>query len=130
MILWTSATVPVQTRSGVEYVEIPLDSPAADELGRAGAPGQVDNHWWARFGAALLFTVIEAVPQVAASALQNGNNNNYTSLYSPSQQVAGTILQDTMNIPPTLEKNQGESLAVFVARNLDFSSVYDLVAAQ
>jgi type IV secretion system protein VirB10 len=122
-ILWVRARTP-------QNVVVELDSPAADELGRAGAPGAVDNHFWARFGAALLFSVIDYVPQIAANQFQNnsGHNNihNYTQFLTPQQQLANTILSDTINIPPTLEKNQGDSVTIFVGRDLDFSSVYDL----
>ncbi len=122
-ILWTRARTP-------DNVIVSLHSPAADELGAAGAPGQVETYFLQRFGAAILFSIIEAAPQIAASALQNGSNNSYTSLYSPSQQLAGTILNDTIHIPPTLVKNIGESVTVFVARDLDFSGVFELRARQ
>jgi type IV secretion system protein VirB10 len=122
-VLWVRARTP-------QNVVIALDSPGADELGRSGLPGAVDTHFWARFGAALLFSVIDYGPQLAAQALQNNNGsnniNNYTQFLTPQQQLANTILQDTINIPPTLEKNQGDSVTIFVGRDLDFSSVYDL----
>ena len=76
-----------------QNVVISLASPAADELGRAGVPGAVDNHWWSRFGAAILFSVIGAGPEIASSALQNGNGNNYFQFLSPQQQLANTVLQ-------------------------------------
>ena len=122
-VLWVRARTP-------QNVVITLDSPGADELGRSGLPGAVDTHFWARFGAALLFSVIDYGPQLATQALQNNNGsnniNNYTQFLTPQQQLANTILQDTINIPPTLEKNQGDSVTIFVARDLDFSGVYDL----
>ena len=118
-ILWVRARTP-------QNVIISLASPAADELGRAGVPGAVDNHWWSRFGAAILFSVIGAGPQIASSALQNGNGNNYFQFLSPQQQLANTVLQAQINIPPTLEKNQGDAVSIFVARDLDFSTVYDV----
>jgi type IV secretion system protein VirB10 len=40
--------------------------------------------------------------------------------------VADTALQASINIPPTLEKNQGDHIAIFVAHDLDFSDVYNL----
>jgi type IV secretion system protein VirB10 len=121
-ILWVRARSP-------ENVVISLDSPAADELGRAGVSGDVNNHWWARFGNALLFSIIGAAPQLGSTALQtrNGNvGNSYVQFFSPEQQIADTVLENEINIPPTLERNQGTTVTIFVARDLDFSSVYAL----
>lgn len=69
-------------------------------------------------------------PYLASSALQHGNNNSYVSFLSPPQQVANTVLENTINIPPTLEKNQGETVSIFVAHDPDFGGVYDLRASQ
>jgi type IV secretion system protein VirB10 len=121
-ILWVRARTP-------QNVVIALSSPAADELGRAGAPGAVNNHFWQRFGAAILFSVIGYGPELASNALQHGgnnSNNNYIQFLSPQQQLANTVLQAQINIPPTLEKNQGDAVTIFTARDLDFSGVYDL----
>ena len=35
-------------------------------------------------------------------------------------------LEQSINIPPTLNKNHGELVNIFVARDVDFSSVYQL----
>lgn len=125
-ILWRSATIPMRTRHGVEYVKVDLDSPAAGPLGAPGVEGEVNHHYAQRFLAAGLFSLLEAVPQVVASALQNGNNNSYTNLNSsPAQSLAGTILQDTINIPDVLTKNPGDTVMVMIAHELDFSDVID-----
>jgi type IV secretion system protein VirB10 len=126
-ILWIRARTP-------ENVVVTFDSPAADELGRAGVSGYVNDHFWSRFGAALLYSLIDYGPQLAVASLQRNNGNfgtsNYVQFVQPQQQLANTILQDQLNIPPTLEKNQGETVSIFVARDVDFSGVYDLKATQ
>jgi len=118
-ILWVRARTP-------QNVVVELDSPAADEVGRGGVPGAVDNHFWQRFGAAFLFSVIGYGPELASNALMHGNGNQYVQFLSPQQQLANTVLQAQINIPPTLEKNQGDAVTIFTARDLDFSGVYDL----
>lgn len=45
---------------------------------------------------------------------------------SSGNQIANTALENSINIPPTLRKNQGDSVSVFVAQDLDFSAVYRL----
>jgi type IV secretion system protein VirB10 len=82
------------------------------------------------FWTAALYSLVEYGPQMATSALQNLNKGNNsvttnTNFISPQQQLANTILQDDLRIPPTLEKNQGDLVSIFVARDLDFSGVYD-----
>jgi type IV secretion system protein VirB10 len=48
-----------------------------------------------------------------------------------SAQEAGSIaLENSINIRPTLYKNQGEHISIFVARDLDFRGVYDVAAAE
>ena len=48
-VLWTRAVTP-------DGVAIALASPAADALGRAGFDGEIDTHFWERFGGALLLS--------------------------------------------------------------------------
>jgi type IV secretion system protein VirB10 len=121
-ILWTRARTP-------DNVTVDLASPAADELGGAGVSGAVNDHFWKMFWTAALYSLIDYGPQLATTALQNQNHasvNNYTTFLTPQQSLANTILQDDLHIPPTLEKNQGDAVSIFVARDLDFSGVYAL----
>jgi type IV secretion system protein VirB10 len=115
-VLWNEARTPTG-------VIVPLASPGADELGRSGLPGTVDRHFWERFGAAILISVIDGVVQSAASSHGNG-----TVIVNPSatQDVMTEVLKGTINIPPTVVKHQGDRIQVLVARDLDFRSVYEL----
>jgi type IV secretion system protein VirB10 len=117
-VLWAEARSPTG-------VVVPLASPGADELGRSGLPGTVDNHFWQRFGAAMLVSVIDAA---VAGAVQSSHGGNGTVVINPSatQDVMTEILKGTINIPPTVVKQQGDRIQVLVARDLDFRSVYEL----
>lgn len=114
----------------VDGVVIDLNSPATDSLGEAGVGGDVDNHWWQRIGASVLLSLVEdAFAYKTAQESTSRSGNSVVLLPSTSQQtqtLAGKILDNTINIPPTLTRNQGEKVSVFVARDLDFGSVYEL----
>jgi type IV secretion system protein VirB10 len=116
-VLWTRARTP-------HGVVIDLASPATDALGRSGIAGAVDNHWWARFGNALLFTLIDSASQLGTTQLskQGATSFNLNSTASP----ATASLQADSSIPPTLTVRQGEQVAIMVARDLDFAGIYGL----
>jgi type IV secretion system protein VirB10 len=117
-VLWNEARTPAG-------VIVPLASPGADELGRAGLAGSVDRHFWERFGAAMLVSVIDGAIQ---AAVQSSRSNSGTVIVNPSatQDVMTEVLKGTINIPPTVVKRQGDRIQVLVARDLDFRSVYEL----
>lgn len=115
-VLWTEARTP----SGVV---VPLDSPGTDSLGRSGLTGEVNTHFWARFGAAILVSVIDAGVQAGVQSTGNG-----TVIVNPStsEDVMTGVLQSTVDIPPTVSVAPGTRVQVLVARNVDFRSVYRL----
>jgi type IV secretion system protein VirB10 len=115
-VLWTEARTPAG-------VIVPLASPGTDELGRSGLPGQVNRHFLERFGAAILISVIDGAVQAKVQSSGSG-----TVIYNPSTStdVITEVLKGTVNIPPTVVKPQGDRIQVFVARDLDFRSVYEL----
>lgn len=45
---------------------------------------------------------------------------------SDTRSLAQTELENTIDVPVILRKNQGEEVSVMVARDLDFSGVYRL----
>ena len=119
-VLWTEARTPTG-------VVVPLDSPGTDALGRAGLVGKVNTHFWERFGAAILVSLIDAGVQAGIQSTNNGG----TVIVNPSntQDVMTGILQSTINIPPTITVRQGARIQVLVARDVDFRSVYYLRTA-
>ncbi|MBD4159018.1 type IV secretion system protein VirB10, partial [Xanthomonas citri pv. citri] len=99
-----------------------------DALGGAGLPGYVDNHFWKRFGGALMLSLVDDTARFATQGNGSSGSNqfNFNSTGEASSNMAAEALKNTINIPPTLYKNQGEQIAIFIARDLDFSSVYDV----
>ena len=117
-VLWNRAKTP-------NGVIVPLASPATDALGRAGIDGYVDIHWWERFGSALLLSIVGDATSYANSRLRNGDVDAENTT-NAGQQAAAIAVEQSINIPPTLNKHQGELVSIFVARDLDFSGVYGL----
>jgi type IV secretion system protein VirB10 len=120
-VLWNEARTPTG-------VIVPLASPGADELGRSGMAGTVDRHFWERFGAAMLVSVIDGAIQ---AAVQSSRGSGGAVVVNPSatQDVMTEVLKSTIAIPPTVMKHQGDRIQVLVARDLDFRSVYELRSA-
>lgn len=119
-VLWTEARTPTG-------IIVPLASPGTDELGRSGLPGQVNNHFWNRFGAAILISIIDGLVE---SGVRNTGNGTVIVDPSASTGVMTEVLKSTVNIPPTVVKQNGDRIQVLVARDLDFRSVYELRPTQ
>ena len=82
----------------------------------------MDTHFFRRFGAAILLSVLNAgLP----AALGSGNGNTNLIIASPAQanRVAEIALQRQIEIPVTIRVPAGAPVQVFVARDLDFSNV-------
>ena len=125
MVIWQRAILP-------DGKSVRLASPGTDGLGRAGISGEVDNHYLARFGAAFLVSMLGvAVEEAAVSSRASSNSAGGLIIVDSarSEAVKGlnstveSILKSQANIPPTIQIVQGSRVRVFVARDLDLSSV-------
>ena len=122
-VIWTRLTTP-------HGVQVQLDSPAADALGGSGLPAYVDTHFWTRFGGAIMVSLISDAGQALSSMASNsGSGNNaiqFNNTSSAGEQVAAETLRNTINVPPTAYSKYGSMTTIFVARDIDFSDVYEL----
>ncbi len=118
-VLWSEARTPTG-------VVVGLASPGTDALGRAGVAGTVDNHFTARFGSAVLLSVIDG----AISSLVAHQQGSAGVIYNAqgSRDVATDALRNTIGIPPTINVPPGARIQVLVARDVDFRSVYRLIS--
>ena len=122
-ILWTRAETP-------KGIIINLDSPGSDALGRGGVDGYLDNHFWERFGSALLLSMVDDVGDYLITKAEDGDSISFSDSGETTQDMASITLRDSVGIPPTLLKHQGETVNVITARDLDFASVYSLKNTQ
>lgn len=116
-VIWSRLLTP-------QGVSIQLGSPATDRLGRGGLTGETNNHFVRRFGAAVLLSVISSGLDALANQGSSGGVNAIV-IGTPQQatNVATVALQRDIDIPPTITVPPGQSIRVFVARDLDFSDV-------
>lgn len=106
-------------------VRVQIDALGADGLGASGLPGWIDNHFWERFGSAMLLSFIDDALAAAASHASKENTSlSIDNTRSAAKSMAELALENSIDIPPTAYINQGEMLSVIVPRNIDFSTVY------
>jgi len=112
-VIWTRVIRP-------DGVSIQIASPAADPLGRGGLEGKVDRHFFSRFGGSILMSVLNA--GVAAVGNARSTSQIYIGSASQAASMAGTVMKSDQ-VSPTIQTPQGAPVTIFVARDLDFSSV-------
>ena len=128
-VLWTR----IRTPNGVT---VDIESPGTGPLGESGVDGYVDNRWFERIGAAMLLSLIDDSVKLAiedratAGTAGTGNTILLPSTTSSTSKLAEKVLDSTINIPPLIYQNQGGIVGIYVARDVDFSSVYELKAVQ
>jgi type IV secretory pathway VirB10-like protein len=117
-VLWSEARTPAG-------VVVELASPGTDALGRSGVTGDVDTRFAARFGAAILISLIDAAAAAVVAAQSDGSGSVVIAPQGASD-VMSEVLRSTVNVPPTIRVAQGERLQVLVARDVSFAEVYAL----
>lgn len=119
-VLWDRVRTP-------KGISMDLASPAADGLGTMGMPGHVDNRWFERIGSALLLSIVLDeinLTQRDRYGETREDADDYSRSYSAAGSAVEQILADNLSIKPTLYANQGARVSIYVARDVDFSTVY------
>lgn len=107
---------------------VPLTDNMSDDLGRTGLEGNVNRRYGERFGAAIMLTLTQSILGIIQAKASQGGNT-YLSLGSGGGGVGGLaeqILQSTINLPPIFSKNQGETIAIFIANPVSFQDSYKI----
>ncbi|HSG33586.1 MAG TPA: TrbI/VirB10 family protein, partial [Sphingomonadaceae bacterium] len=107
-VIWTRLIRP-------DGVSVALASPATGFDGMAGLPGEVNNHFFKRFGSAMLLSVVTGLTTVATGGTAG------IILAGGGQSAAAAAVQQDSKIGPTVRVHVGAPIRVFTARDLDFS---------
>jgi type IV secretion system protein VirB10 len=126
-VIWDRITTP-------NGVDINMASPGVDNFGGAGHPGDYNAHWGSRIASAMLISLISDAFKYAAA--KNGPEstivtNSGTEVVQPyesntaraMERLANQAVDRSMNRPATVTINQGTVVNVYVAKDVDFSSV-------
>jgi type IV secretion system protein VirB10 len=116
MVVWTRAITP-------QHLDIALGSPGTDSLGQSGMTGTVDNHFWQTFGSSALLSVLGAAASTNSTSSSGAANAYQTAVTQGMTNASSSMLQNRINIKPTIRIEQGTRIEVFVVRDLDFSNL-------
>ena len=96
--------------------------PGADSAGYSGLEDKVDNHWGALFKAALLSTLLGVGSELGSTTGTGSNSDVITALRRGSSdslnQTGQRVVQQNLNIQPTLTVRPGFPVRVIVNRDL------------
>ncbi len=95
-------------------VSVALASPGADFTGQAGIGGTVNNHFFSRFGSAILLSILGG-----AGSLVSGGASTVVVAGAGGNAASSAMQRDDR--PPTIKVRQGEPIRVFTARDLIFA---------
>lgn len=125
-VVWDRITTPTG-------LDVKMSSPGIDNLGGAGHPGHYTNHWPSKIASALLISLISDAFKYAAA--ENGpattTVGNGFVVQSPFEsntartmdRMANEVISKNLRRPATVTINQGSVVAVYVARDVDFTGV-------
>lgn len=121
-VTWTTAETP-------KGVRVRIDALGSGKLGASGLPAWIDNHFFQRFGSALMLSLIDDALSTASQKIARQNNKNVETqnIENTSSEMAKIALENSINIPPTAVINHGSLINIIVPRDVYFDDVYELV---
>jgi type IV secretory pathway VirB10-like protein len=116
LLVWTRLIMPNGRSIVIER------QPGTDTAGYAGLEDEVDNHWGALFKAALLSTLLGIGSELGSTTGTGTNSDVITALRRGSgdslNQTGQKVVQQNLNIQPTLTIQPGFPVRVIVNRDL------------
>lgn len=122
-----------------DAIDIMINSPASDQFGRSGVPGNVDNKYLELFNNSILLSLITIGTAMAIESSTNTSgvtenqdvNGDTQTIAKPSDiaaqeiissisDTAKTVLDGVLNVNPTITIPHGTRIKVFVNQDLVF----------
>lgn len=129
-VIWSRVIRP-------DGIDIKIDSPGIDQLGRAGIEGYVDNKYFEMFASAFLTSSVTVTLGIAADQLLDDNGTSSTNTSDGTTTSSGSaggqavlqgindfsdtttdIVKEILEQQPTITVDQGTRIKVFVQRDL------------
>ena len=134
----TAAMLQGQARVAVRWTQmetpkgvlVDIDSPSVGKLGAAGNEAWVNHHFWKRFGGSIMISLIGDFSNGLSKRISRKSGSNDFTLEETGDsmdEIAADAIKNSINIPPTGTINQGALLNIMVARDIDFSKVYERI---
>lgn len=136
-VMWDRIVTP-------KGIAINVNSPSASALGESGLTGRINTHFWKNLGNAFMVSLVgstsdatgksigKSIGKELDKALGNSQGTSEIDISSgnssssnPSD-VAVKALEQIGKTVPNITKNQGDRIMIYVARDIDFSKVYNL----
>ena len=114
LVGWTRLVTP-------DGQSVELASFGADDQGRSGVTGTVNNRFGLRFGSAALLSIIGAGPSLAAASQDNEIGADAAERISENfAQTTNAVIGQYATLPPVIAVQPGASVSVIVDRDLEF----------
>ena len=123
-VIWTKLITP-----DFKHIKL-VDSQVVGQLGESGIDGWIDSHFFQRFGGAILLSTAKDILKMTQQQNQKKEGGTSVNINTMDQTkdafvtIIEKMLENSINIPPTMYKNQGDIVGILVGRDIDFSKVY------
>jgi type IV secretion system protein VirB10 len=125
LVVWTRVIFPDGSEQFLKGM------PGADQAGYAGVTGDVNNHLWPMFRAAVFMSVITAGAQLSQPQSTNSGTRTGSSSPRPSDaliaalgqqlgQAGSQIIQRYLQVQPTITTQPGQRFNILVTQNIVF----------
>lgn len=114
----------LETQSGTRAR---IDSLGAGPMGASGTEAWIDHHWKQKFQGAAMLSIFQDGMQALVNSTQKSSGSGYTVNNSEQnvESMASKVLDSTINIADTGHVLAGTVITVIIARDIDFSTVYE-----